>query len=514
MKKHLLIKNTLLLTVTAIILRGAGMIFRIYIAGQIGDEGMGLFQLVLTIYNLGITVATTGVAIASTRMVAIWLAKDKGSPKQISQKVLLYSFVVGAAAGIVMFVTAYPSAKYVLSDTRAVLSLQIVSISLPFMAAGAALRGCFTACRNVKSSSTSQIFEQAIRIILIAVLMPYILPLGIKYACALVVLGSTISEVLSAIYMWYCWRKFVAKGNHTAPDKLEKPLREYCKISWPVTATRGVGSILVTVENVLVPAALAVFFCSRGPALAAFGQLKAMAMPLLFFPFSFLATISTLLLPDITDAHAKSDEKALKKLVDKIVLVTMLVSGLMSAIFTIFSVGIGEILYKSSEIGFYLGVLGPLMPCMYLESMVDGVLRGMGEQISTFKYRISDSIIRIVGIALVVPHYGMKGFLFIMICSNLFTCGLNLNRMMVVTKMRINWIKWMVNPAVAIAAGYAAYKFVYLPVFKNLDLFYQTAGGISVVTAVYILVLWIVGGIPKEVFPKKKIVGTEENTLI
>ena len=35
-------------------------------------------------------------------------------------------------------------------------------------------------------------------------------------------------------------------------------------------------------------------------------------------------------------------------------------------------------LYQSEEIGFYLSILGPLMPFMYMESMVDGILKGLG----------------------------------------------------------------------------------------------------------------------------------------
>ena len=40
-----------------------------------------------------------------------------------------------------------------------------------------------------------------------------------------------------------------------------------------------------------------------------------------------------------------------------------------------------------------------------------------------------DSVVRIAGIALLVPKYGMPGFLAVMIASNLLTCTLNSTRM-------------------------------------------------------------------------------------
>ena len=46
---------------------------------------------------------------------------------------------------------------------------------------------------------------------------------------------------------------------------------------------------------------------------------------------------------------------------------------------------------------------------MYLESMVDGVLKGLGEQLATFRYSLFDSVFRIAAIWLSLPQYGMDG---------------------------------------------------------------------------------------------------------
>ena len=62
--------------------------------------------------------------------------------------------------------------------------------------------------------------------------------------------------------------------------------------------------------------------------------------------------------------------------------------------------------------------------------MVDGVLKGLGEQLATFYYSLADSIFRIAAIWLLLPRYGMAAFLGIMITSNLFTFTLNLTRML------------------------------------------------------------------------------------
>ena len=87
------------------------------------------------------------------------------------------------------------------------------------------------------------------------------------------------------------------------------------------------------------------------------------------------------------------------------------------------------LLYHDAQAGRYVQVLGFVAPFMYLESMVDAILKGMGEQLATFRYSVLDSILRIAGILWLMPQYGMPGFLAVMTASNLLTCGLNTGRM-------------------------------------------------------------------------------------
>ena len=183
-----------------------------------------------------------------------------------------------------------------------------------------------------------------------------------------------------------------------------------------------------------------------------YGALKGMAMPVIFFPFSFLATLSTLLLPEITEAHVQNRRAALEHLVNRVMLITLVLSFLAGGLFTQFAKEIGLVLYQSEEIGFYLSILGPLMPFMYMESMVDGILKGLGEQLSSFRYTALDSVVRIALIYLLLPRFGMQGFLFVMLVSNLLTSLLNLHRLLHVTGLRVQWLRWVIKPVFSLKA--------------------------------------------------------------
>ena len=58
MKHKAFIKNAAILTITSLILRTVGIFFRVWMADSIGAEGMGLYQLILSVYVLGSTFAT------------------------------------------------------------------------------------------------------------------------------------------------------------------------------------------------------------------------------------------------------------------------------------------------------------------------------------------------------------------------------------------------------------------------------------------------------------------------
>lgn len=91
-------------------------------------------------------------------------------------------------------------------------------------------------------------------------------------------------------------------------------------------------------------------------------MLKGMAMPLLFFPSSFLTSMSTLLIPEISEASALHQQERVERTINRTLHITLTASILISGIFTLFARDLGLLIYNSAEVGFLLQVLAPLMP--------------------------------------------------------------------------------------------------------------------------------------------------------
>jgi len=113
LKKSTFIKNAFIMTATALLLRTIGMFFRVYMSNKIGAEGMGLYQLIFSIYVLGSTFATSGICTAVTRLVTDELVTGtKKSVNAVLRKAIVLSVLIGVASALLIFFGADPISRY------------------------------------------------------------------------------------------------------------------------------------------------------------------------------------------------------------------------------------------------------------------------------------------------------------------------------------------------------------------------------------------------------------------
>ena len=454
-------RNAALLTGSDVVLRLAGMGLRIYLANALGGEGMGLYQLVLAVYSLFVTLATAGIAVAATRLLTEELSRDAAAARGMLQRLLAAGLGLGVLAMGAQAALAELAAQWWLGDIRAAGALRVSSLGLPWMAVSSVLRGFFLARRQVGPNVLSQLAEQTVRITAVVLALSRTETWDAGTRCALVLGATALSESVSTLLMLLFYRREAVRcfGGKAARRPVEAARRLW-DILWPVEGGRVLSSALHTAENMLVPACLAVYLAGTGgrtAALEQYGTLKGMALPLLTFPFGLLGSLAVLLMPEITQAHIEGQSIRLNTLLNRMLCLTGYFSMLAGVLFWVWGGPLARLLYGSAEAGFYLQVLAPAMPLMYLESMVDGAMKGVGEQKAAFRYSVWDSIFRIAGVLLLLPRYGMKGFLAVILLSSLYTCTANTGRLLFSSGTRHAVRRWLGAPAlsalIAVAAG-------------------------------------------------------------
>lgn len=455
MKKTVFIKNAMILTASALILRLAGIVFKIWIAQLIGSEGVGLYQLIFSFYMLAATFATSGISTAVTRLVSEELALGcKNGIMRILRRCLELTLILAALTVVIVFFGAEFIAKTVIGDIRALPALKILPLSLPFMGISSCLRGYFIAVRHVTPNALGQIFEQGIRILFIFLLVKKYISFGLSAACAAVLAGDTIAEFLACLLLFAVFLKDKQKlsplQGRPRPDY--PIVGKITHIALPITSGRYLNTALRTGENILVPKNLALYPFSGKNALSQFGMIKGMALPILFFPSTLLNSISTLLIPEMSESAAKNRWGIVKASTERILKLTALISFIVGAIFLVSGDKIGVLIYKSEDVGFLLRALSPIVPFMYLDSISDGLLKGLDQQGFSFRTAVSDSTIRIILILAILPVTGMRGFIGIMYFSNFLTCFLNVKRLIKVTGAKIYYFNDIIFPLLSAAA--------------------------------------------------------------
>lgn len=442
MKKTVFIKNAAILTVSSLILRFAGIIFKVWLAAKIGSEGIGLYQLVFSVYMFAATFATSGICTAVTRLVSEELVVgNKKGVRRIVLRCIQLSLAIAVFTIAVLFFGADFIATRLLADARAALSLKILAFSLPFMGISSCVKGYFIARRKATPSSVAQLLEQAVRIVIIMVLVSRYDTLGLEYTCAAVLLGDTIAEAVSCLYVYIRYKFDFGKLKIDTPRTREpyKLVPAISHIALPITSGRYLNSLLRMIENILVPQCLALAMSGNANGISLFGMIKGMALPILFFPSTLLSALSTLLIPEMSEAAVRGRYGVVRSVAYRIIKITSLVSIIFSALFLTGGRQMGVLIYGDADVGFLLCALSPIVPFMYLDAIADGILKGLDQQKFTFHTSVSDSAIRIALILLLLPKWGINAFIGIMYFSNFLTCFLNTRRLVKISELKLDF---------------------------------------------------------------------------
>lgn len=420
--------NLLSLTTVSLILRSIGLAFHAYLSKKVGPAGIGLLQLVMSIYFLAATFAISGIRLAATRLVAEELGLGRAAGVKRAVKTCLgYSLLFSTATGLVLFFGAGFIGRVWLGETRTILSLRILAVSLPFLAACAVLGGYFTALRQVPKLAAGMLAEQLFRIGATVICFGVLLPRGLEFACAGIALGNCIGEAVNCCLLFLLYRLGTRRTGQ--PGKGGDMTRRMLRIALPVAFSAYVTSTIRTVQQTLIPRGLRRSGVSSDRALAAYGAIQGMAIPLLMFPSVLLIALADLIVPELAECKAQGSFVRQNYIINRVIHLGLLFSlGCMSILWR-FSGTLGAALYNSAEAGLYLKILAPFAPVLYMDLLVDSMLKGIGLQVASMGYNIAESLLGVTLISLLLPKFAIAGYIFTLLLTRGLNFSLSLRRL-------------------------------------------------------------------------------------
>ena len=193
-----------------------------------------------------------------------------------------------------------PAAAAWVGDDRIILSLRVLAFALPFVAASGAMGGYFIAMHQSVKMSLVQLSEQFIRIGCTVLALLRLGGYGLEYACGARTLGMLASEVFSFLALLLLLLASLPrrKGRCRTPM-----LPSLLRITVPLSLSSYARSALSTAQHLLVPRGLRLFGGGAQAALAAYGVIQGMSLPILLFPAALIAVIADLIVPELTEAQ-------------------------------------------------------------------------------------------------------------------------------------------------------------------------------------------------------------------
>lgn len=402
--------NTILLIISSLFFRVISLFFNIYISNKIGSESLGVFSLIMSVYMFGITFACSGINIATTKVVAEELSlHGKYTAKHVSNKCIKISFVTGIIASILFFVFSDFIVSVCLHNKISVNVIYLIALILPFIAMSSSINGYFAGISKVHKNVSSKFLEQVIKIFTTAYLLSLFFPPTLEYACYALILGDVISEVVSFIFsgfLYYLDNKGIYKKRNVS-----NYTKRILSISIPIALTSYIRSGLSTTKQFLIPYSLEKSGLDCSAAFSKIGIINGMAMPIIMFAGIFITSFSELLIPEFSRYYAKKDFKRAKDITKFLLKFTTIFCAFITIILFLFSKQLGITFYNSIEVGFYIKILSPLFILMFVDNVIDSILKGLNKQVPIMWINIIDLFSSIILIYILVPKFGVYGYI-------------------------------------------------------------------------------------------------------
>ena len=304
--KNTVYKNASIVTGLSVAERGLGFLYRIVLSRLIGAEGLGLYQVALSLFGLFATVGTGGIPITVSRMIS--QSKATGDPlgeKRAVSAGFVACLILTLPFCLILWLFG-SKMDFLFTDMRSFRVFRILLIGLCFSCLYAVVRGYFWGNKEFLTPSILEISEETVMVIAGILLLKSVPSpaLGAEKAAWAVVISYLFSFTASAV----CF--FVKGGKLAKPKKTLKPL---FNATLPITSVRASGSLVTSAVAVLLPAMLIRAGLDETEAVKLFGIVSGMVFPVLFTPSTLIGSLSLVLVPELSEDYYRKNYERLKK---------------------------------------------------------------------------------------------------------------------------------------------------------------------------------------------------------
>ena len=377
--------GALSLTFSTLVVKFLGLIYKLPLAGILGDEGMGYFNSAYTIYAFFYLLCTAGVPKAIMILISDAKARDNSNLAREIVTVAFRMFItIGIILTILFTIMSAPFAKLIGSRNSAYTMIAIAPTILIASISGV-IRGLLSASMMLSDIAISGVIEGVGKLgfgLVFAMLADrQNLPLHI--ISAMTIFGITIGSLLGLIYLFIRYKTKISNEKAGQSERFDKKQirKSILSISVPITISAAILSISGVIDLGLIMRSLESIGYTEIESSALYGNYTTLAVPMFNLALSLISPISTATLPAITTAYAKKDKALMAETEKNAIDMTSLIAAPIVVGLLIFSKEILTMLFKNSNIDIGAPLLIILTPAIIFSSllmMINSILESYG----------------------------------------------------------------------------------------------------------------------------------------
>lgn len=399
-----LLGGTLSLTVSSLVVKLLGLIYKIPLASILGDEGMGYFNSAYTVYAFFYLLCTAGVPKAV--MILVSEAKAAGRA-DIERKIVRIASILFLSLGAILtaiFIIFSAPLAVVIGNSRSAYTMLAIAPSIIFISLAGVIRGYLSANMLLLDVAVSQVIEGAgkLAIGLLFAMVGKGMNMPLEIISAMTILGVTLGAGLGLLYLFIC-SKIKIKNEKTGQKENKQANREIIKrilfISVPITVSAAIMSMTNIIDLGLIMRSLTEVGYAESEASALYGNYTTLAVPMFNLAVSIITPVSVAYLPLLTRCAASGDTEGLIRAERSSLDFTAILSAPMTVGMVVFAKEILGLLFPGSEVRLgasLLVLIAPAIPFSSLLLVTNTALEAQGRVNAPLVSMIFGSIAKVI----------------------------------------------------------------------------------------------------------------------
>ncbi len=396
-----------------------GFIYRIFLSRTLGAEGVGIYQISLSVIGLLMTITASGIPITVSRIMIKHESEKKPHLlyKTVTAGIVLSLFI---SIPLVLALLLFPKiANAVFADDRCYTLLKIILPGVIITSVYAVIRGFFWGKRRFFTYSLIELLEETVMLILGIIFVRSAIDVydGAKKASFAVLISYVFSFITATVFF------FINGGKLSNPSSELKPL---ILSSSPITFMRTATSLINTLIAIILPARLILHGLTSAEAMAEYGALSGMTIPLINIPATLIGSIALVLVPELSNNYYKNNMVTLRNNIEEALKCSIFISSMIIPTFLSMGREIGVMMFNNENAGIYVQNSCLIMFPMSITMISTSMLNSLNLEKKTLLYYLFGAGFLVFSIYFLPKYIGIYALVIGLLISYLITSFFNL----------------------------------------------------------------------------------------